>query len=208
MLIERLKNNFKPNEPIFTNEILSLFKDYSRSYVFKLINKAIKNNEILNFSNGVYFIPTKTIVGTSTITTEDVIKKKYITNNKDVYGIYSGLYLQNMFHISTQMPNTIEIVSNNETMRCRNIKFNGRNIILRKSRCTINKTNVNTYILLQLITDYKQKNELNNFTKQTIKKYIKDNNITILDIINLSKEFPAETMKKLIDSGVIYEFTQ
>ena len=45
------------------------------------------------------FISGNSVVIRESITTEDVIKKKYITNNKDVYGIYSGLYLQNMFHI-------------------------------------------------------------------------------------------------------------
>lgn len=208
MFIERLMNEFKYNEPIFTHEILKIFKDYSRSYIFKLINRAVNNNELRFFSSGVYYIPTKTLVGISTITTEDVIKKKYITNNKEVYGIYSGIYLQNMFHITTQMPNTIEIISNNETMRCRKILFNGRNIILRKSRCKIDKTNEKIYILLQLLTDINVNSNLNKYAKDTIKKYIKDNNITILDIINLSKKFPAETMKKLINSGVIYEFTQ
>ena len=208
MFIERLMNEFKYNEPIFTHEILKIFKDYSRSYIFKLINRAVNNNELRFFSSGVYYIPTKTLVGISTITTEDGIKKKYITNNKEVYGIYSGIYLQNMFHITTQMPNTIEIISNNETMRCRKILFNGRNIILRKSRCKIDKTNEKIYILLQLLTDINVNSNLNKYAKDTIKKYIKDNNITILDIINLSKKFPAETMKKLINSGVIYEFTQ
>lgn len=208
MFIERLIKEFQYNEPIFTYEILDLFKEYSRAYIFKLIKKAEINNEIKKFSNGIFYIPIKTKIGISTITAEDVIKKKYITNNKEVYGIYSGLYLQNMFHISTQMPNTIEIISNYETMRCRKISLNGRNIVLRKSRCKIDSTNVKIYILLQLITDTNINSELNTNIKNIITKYIKDNNITLLEIINLSKKFPAETVKKLINSGVIYECTQ
>ena len=117
MFIDRLKTKFNTNEPIFTNEILEMFSEYSKAYVFRLIKKAENEGEIINFAAGVYYIPTKSIIGTSTITVEDVINKKYIGYKDDVYGVYSGLNLQNMFSITTQMPNTIEIVSNNESMR-------------------------------------------------------------------------------------------
>lgn len=42
MLVERLKEKFNTNEPIFTNEILEMFSEYSRAYVFRLIDKAKK----------------------------------------------------------------------------------------------------------------------------------------------------------------------
>ena len=42
MLVERLKTKFNTNEPIFTNEILELFNDYSRAYIFRLIDRAEK----------------------------------------------------------------------------------------------------------------------------------------------------------------------
>ena len=42
MLVEQLKTKFNTNEPIFTNEILAMFSEYSRAYVFRLINKAEK----------------------------------------------------------------------------------------------------------------------------------------------------------------------
>ena len=39
MFIERLIKEFQYNEPIFTYEILDLFKEYSRAYIFKLIKE-------------------------------------------------------------------------------------------------------------------------------------------------------------------------
>ena len=56
MLIERLKTKFNTNEPIFTNEILDLLKEYSRAYVFRLINQAKKEGELLYFEKGIYYI--------------------------------------------------------------------------------------------------------------------------------------------------------
>ena len=40
------------------------------------------------------------------------VNKKYICDKDEVYGIYGGLNLQNMFSTTTQMPNMIEVISN------------------------------------------------------------------------------------------------
>lgn len=208
MLVERLKAKFNPNEPIFTNEILEMLKEYSRAYIFRLIDKAEKNGEIISFDTGVYFIPTKSIIGTSTITAEDVVNKKYICYKDDVYGVYSGLSLQNMFSFTTQMPNTIEIVSNKETMRCRKITIDGRVVILRKSRCKIDRTNVHAYTILQLISELGKDIELDDKTRESISKYMQENEVSNSDLLLLAKRFPAQTTKNLIYSGVLNDFTQ
>ena len=203
MFIETLKKHFKENEPIFTNEILDIFNEYSRGYVFRLIDIYVYQDKLIKFSNGIYYLPKKTIVGTSTITVEDVIKKKYLKYKQDTYGIYSGLSLQNMFSLSTQIPNTIEIVTNKEATRCRKITIDKMNIILRKSRCKINKKNANAYTVLQLFTEIENVNVLDVIAKANIKDFIKNNNISNEDLFSLAAYFPAKTTKNLMCSGVI-----
>ncbi len=208
MLVERLKSKFNVNEPIFTSEILELFKEYSRAYVFRLINNAEKSGELINFDTGVYFLPTKSIIGISTITAEDVVNKKYVGYKGDVYGVYSGLNLQNMFSLTTQMPNTIEIVSNNESMRCRRIIIDGRTIILRKSRCQINKDNAQAYAVLQLLSEMGVDMDMDDRARDSIIRYMKTNSINPSDLVSLAKVFPAQTTKNLMYSGVLNGFTQ
>lgn len=208
MLVERLKKNFNTNEPIFTNEILEMFSEYSRAYIFRLINKAEKKGEIINFDTGVYFIPTKSIIGSSTITAEDVVNKKYVGYKDDVYGVYSGLNLQNMFSLTTQMPNTIEIVSNRESMRCRRIMIDGRTIILRKSRCKIDSSNAHTYTILQLLSEMGMTTAMDDRAKESIIRYMRENKVSNDDLISLAKVFPAQTAKNLMYSGVLYDFAQ
>lgn len=208
MLVERLKEKFNTNEPIFTNEILETFGEYSRAYVFRLIDKAEKNGEIVNFDTGVYFIPTKSIIGISTITAEDVAYKKYVSYKDDVYGVYSGLSLLNMFSVTTQMPNTIEIVSNNESMRCRKIMIDGRTIILRKSRCKIDRTNEPAYTILQLLSDIGKISDIDDRVRESIKRYMKGNGVNNVDLVSLARVFPAQTTKNLMYSGVLNDFTQ
>ncbi len=208
MLIERLKEKFAINSPIFTSEILETFSEYSRAYVFRLIDKAEKNGELICFDTGIYYIPAKTIIGDSTITVEDVVLKKYITFNGDIYGVYSGLNLYNMFSLTTQMPNTIEIITNNESTRCRKINIDGRTIILRKSRCKIDSTNVYAYSILQLISDVDNLKNVDESIRKSIVKYMKVNKVKDYDLISLLKFFPAKTTKKLLCSGVLNGFTQ
>ena len=195
MLVERLKTKFNTNEPIFTNEILEMFSEYSRAYVFRLIDKAEKKGEIINFDTGVYFIPTKSIIGISTITAEDVVNKKYIGYKDDVYGVYSGLNLQNMFSVTTQMPNTIEIVSNNESMRCRRIMIDGRTIILRKSRCKIDRSNAQAYTVLQLLSEMGKTTDMDDRTKESIIMYMIQNRVSNDDLISLARVFPHRQQK-------------
>lgn len=208
MVVERLRTKFNTNEPIFTSEILEMFKEYSRAYVFRLINEAKKSGEIISFDTGVYFLPTKSILGVSTITAEDVVNKKYIAYKDNVYGVYSGLILQNMFSLTTQMPNTIEIVSNNETMRCRRIMIDGRTVILRKSRCKIDRTNAQAYTILQLISEMDKDINMDDRARQSISKYMRDNKVNNSDLISLARYFPAQTTKNLLYSGVLNDFTQ
>ena len=58
MFIDKLTENFNINEPIFTEEILDLFKEYSRAQVFRYIDKAKENKKIALlswlFSQSVY----------------------------------------------------------------------------------------------------------------------------------------------------------
>lgn len=206
MFIDKLQAKYEPNEPIFINEILDEFSEYSRGYVFKLIKKAEEKDELVNFSTGVYFIPTKTILGLSTITTEDVVEKKYISSKDETFGIYSGLQLQNMFNLTTQMPNTIEVVTNNESMRKREIEINGRRVILRKSKVNITKDNVNEYMLLQLMTEAGER--ICEEAKKRIKKYIKDNKVDYKKTVSLAPYFPSKAIKNLIISEVFNDITQ
>lgn len=208
MFIERLKEKFNINEPIFTSEILKMFSEFSRGYIFRLIDNAEKKGEIINFDSGVYYIPRKSMIGISTITAEDVVNKKYISYNGLVYGVYSGLNLQNKFSVTTQMPNVIEIVTNNETMRCREIKIDGRTVIVRKSRCKIDSSNAKAYTVLQLLSEIGRIKDMDDEVKESITKYISDNNVKNADLFSLAKFFPAQTTKNLIYSGVLNDFTQ
>lgn len=203
MFVGEIKKAYGINTPILTNEILDLFKDYTKAYVFRLIKKAEEENNLKTYSRGVYYIPKTTFFGQSTICAEMVVQKKYIEDNKSVYGIYAGLYLLNSFGITTQVPNLVEIVTNNEKTRKRIVVIDNRKFILRKSRCKITKDNYSAYTILQLFNDINENEEIRSSSKKRIKKYMKDNEVTAEKIFQMAQYFPSATLKKLAGSGVL-----
>lgn len=206
MFIERLSEKFNNNEPIFTEEILGLFREYSRAQVFRYIDKAKERKEIVQFTKGVYYIPNVTFWGDlSTITADAVIEKKYLRNAEQTYGVFGGIKLLNNFSVTTQMPAVIEVVTNNETTRCREIAVNGRRFILRKSRCEINKNNYAAYTVLQLFNDFTEQDRLDEASRRRLLEYIKSRKVTQKQLLELSMQFPARATKKLIGSGVLNE---
>jgi hypothetical protein len=95
-LIERLKEKYGCNEPIFTVEILSAWSEYSRPRVFQLLKGATAEGLLVRFAMGIYYIPTMTFLGKpSSLDPQKVIEKQYIESGGEVYGYYSGMTLLN-----------------------------------------------------------------------------------------------------------------
>lgn len=205
MFIERLKEKFNTNEPIFTEEVLELFPDFSRAQVFRFIKKARDNNEIVQYDKGVYYIPRKTFLGYSSISADTVIEKRYLRNKENIYGVYSGIKLFNNFSMTTQMAAVIEIVTNNESAKHREIQIKNRRFILRRSRCKIDKDNAAAYTVLQFFSEFDKKDKLNENAKRRLIEYMRVTGVTKEQLFNLSMQFPSKTVKNLIGSGILNE---
>ena len=121
MLISRLLEKYGEDVPIFTDEILDVMKDYSRPRVYQLIDEAINHEKLIRYDRGVYYIPTDTILGKSSISYDQVVYKKYISNNDDIYGIYGQFFLELKFMYSTQFPMLTEVITNNESRKYREV---------------------------------------------------------------------------------------
>lgn len=101
------------------------------------------------------------------------------------------------------MANTIEIVTNHESMRCREVIIDGRKVVLRKSRCLINKENVKAYTILQFFSEIKSGERLDKRVKNTCIMYMKKNKIKKENLLALAKYFPSRTIKNLLYGGIL-----
>jgi len=204
-LYESLLEKYGYNEPIMTNEIV--YKNYSRPWLFKELNKLCKNGQLIRYDKGIYYIPTKTILGASILNPRKVIEKKYIGNKNNTVGYYSGVTFLNSIGISTQMPNTIEIYTNNETAQVRDVMVGKQKVVLRKARTTITKENVDVLSFLELMNSVSP-TFFDEERRKIICKYIDEKRISRKAITLYAPMFPDKAMRTLVESEVIYSVTQ
>ena len=171
------------------------------------MKKAEQEETLIKFDRGIYYISTETRYGKSLISVEQVIRKKYISDKDNVFGIYGGLQMQQSFMLTYQIPSTIEVVTNNETMWIREMKLKNRNIILRKSRFPITKENVDVYTILELFSNIDMRKYLDDaLVQKEIIGFIKDRGIKCKDVYALAGAFPSKTTRNIMESGIINEF--
>ena len=202
ILIDYLLKKYGTNKPIITEELS--IPEISYDNLRKQLSRYNSQGILEKYSQGVYYIPKETILGRSTLSIDDVINRKYITNDNEIYGFYSGLSFYNKLGISTQVPFVYEIVTNKEKSRVREITLKNQKIILRKPYVKINKNNYLENQFLDFINNANSNDLSDNI--DVLKKYIKDNNLNKNVILDLITYYPSKTSKKLIESRLLYEF--
>lgn len=204
-LYEYLLQQYGTNEPIISADIV--FKNYSRPWVMKQLKSLCEDGKLIRFEKGIYYIPTDTVFGKSILNPRKVIEKKYINDGENTIGYYSGITFQNQLKLTTQMPNVIEIYTNNETTNVRDVMVGKQKVILRKARTTINSTNVAVLSLLEMMNDIIPRS-LDSEKKSRIAEYINNNGITKQEIISYASVFPDKVMRNLIESEAIFSVAQ
>lgn len=193
------------NEPIISKDVS--YKKYSRQWLYKEFNKLCESGKIIKYEKGLYYIPTKTILGNSLLDPKKVIEKKYINSGQEIIGYYSGVTFLNQLRISTQMPNTIEIYTNNESSNVRDVNVGKQKILLRRARTEINKENAAVLSLLELM-NFVPATFFDDERRDKMNLYIVQNNITRKSITKYAPVFPDKAMRTLVESEVIYSVTQ
>lgn len=203
-LLDRLEKEYGKyidNDPIFIEDINKALKEYSKQGVYNLINESIEKGELIKIDRGVYKKNNKDVI----VNPEDIIRRKYISNSKDVYGIYGKLSLESNFLISYQISNTIDVITNNTSSKKRTIKVGYQTVILYKSKCKITNENYPSYTLLELFNNF----DIKKFNKEVIsqiKRYVREKNVTKQNLFDLVKYFPAKALKNMYMSGVMDAF--
>lgn len=200
-LYKYLLQQYGTNEPILSADIA--FKNYSRPWIMKQLKSLCDDGRLIRFEKGVYYIPTNTVFGKSTLNPCKVIEKKYIKNGESSIGYYSGITFQNQLKLTTQMSNVIEIYTNNETANVRGIMVGKQKVMLRKARTTINNSNVAVLSFLEMMNEITPRS-LDSDKKNRIAQYIIANDITQKDIISYASVFPDKVMRNLIESEAIF----
>lgn len=200
-----LVDTFGYNEVILSSEIS--FAEYSTPWIKKAISRLCEEEKLIRFEKGIYYIPTDTILGKSKLDRKKVIIKKYINDGKSNIGYYSGTTFMNMLGLTTQMPNKMEIYTNNEPTRFREVPVGNQNVLVRRSRTKIDNSNVATMSFLELMNST-DASFYDSERKEILLEYVYKNQITRKGITQYAPYFPDKAMRTLIESEIIYDITQ
>lgn len=204
-LYQYLFDTFGTNEPFLTSEIQ--FSDYSKPWLYKELNKLCEEGMLIRYERGIYYIPTQTVFGPSLLDPNKVIIKKYIRQGSDVYGYYSGVTFLNQLRLTTQMPNTVEIYTNNEQSNARDIMVGSQKVLLRRARTTVSKSNAAVLSFLELMNSVPAQ-FFTEERKSIVQRYILENGITRKSVTKYAPLFPDKALRTLVESEVIYSVAQ
>jgi len=201
---EYLKEKFGIDEPIYVEDIR--YGNYSRPWIFKELKKLVDSGELKRFDTGIYYFPVKMFYGDGTLSPRKIVEKRFLTDGDDVYGYVAGLSLLNQTGLSTQVPNLLELVTNNESTRVRDVKVGFQRVRARRSRTVVNKENFLTLQFLDLMNSISPK-FMDESERFMLSKYIKATGVTKDSVSQYAGLYPAKAIKNMIESGAVYELT-
>lgn len=203
MIYNYIKNKYGIGEPIFLSEI----PNKSNAYLRQDVKKLVDSGRLVRVYNGVYYLPYKTMLGTDgKMSIKKYIEKKYLKRGREIIGYYSGLYLANLYGLTTQNPSCYEVCSNEATTKQRKLNIDGINIIVYKPVLDITNENVKILRFLDLILNIDRYNELQtDDLRNQIKSIIQEENIDIDRIEKYLPHYPTKIFKNLYYGGVISE---
>ena len=202
-LISRLKKEFGNGEPIFTKEVVSSWKEYSRPRIFQLLKEFCSDGTMVKYAKGVYYFPELSFWNTPLpLDADKVAEKRYLKADGKVFGYYSGLTLLNMVGLTNQVPNKREIVTENETTRVREIIIGRAEFRIRRSRAKVTEENAP---LLQILDIFSRTDgPLEGYQKDNILSLISGGRIDRKLLLECAEYFPKRALKNLMDSEIGY----
>lgn len=202
---EIVVERFGRGEPILTEDLIALFPDVSEVTVFNAIRRSLAEGALERYQRGVYFVPRENALGRVSLSAVKVVERKWITAGKNVYGYYSGLSLENEIGVSTQVSATLEITTNNERRRVREVRaFGGwKRIVLRAPRVEVTSDNVDALRLLDVFTRIAP-SSLSGYEFGRLKKLARKAGRE--KAFELARFYPAKTSKNLTGGEVLGVF--
>jgi hypothetical protein len=207
LTIEDFREKFEVNQPIFVSDVDEKF-DLSKTTIRKSLSiLAQSSGELRRFSKGIYYLSEPTIVGPTLLNPYQVIERKYLGTKDNPVGVYAGMTNLNRLELSTQIPNTIELITNNQKSYKRLITVRRQNVIVRRSKVTVNKENAKLLEVIEAVSFYSDyKSKIEKARVERLAELIKENDFTRKELDVLLIKYPKRVYKKFIESRLINEF--
>lgn len=200
---EYLISKYSANEPIFISEIE--ISDMNAASVRQQMKKLVTESLVKRFDTGIYYIPGKSMFRSgSTLSVDEVIKKKYLMNENTRCGYISGIQFANQLGLTTQAAGVYEIYTNKATKDYREILLSNHRVILRKPYVKVNDQNAN---ILQFMDLLKEITDISEIEGQELTNaligYMKKREIKFDDMKMFLQYYPERIYKNMYEVGLL-----
>lgn len=198
-----IENNYQLNEPIFLSELnIPGMKAVS---VRQQLKKLTESGRLKRFDTGIYYIPKKSMFRSgSTLSVDEVIRRKYLTDGENCCGYVGGILFANQLGMTTQVPRAYEIYTNKATTEYRETKLANLRVILRKPYCAIDEKNAVMLQFLDLLKEIVDILEVDGeeLTNRLI-SYMKKKSIGFENMRQFLLYYPERIYKNMYEVGLL-----
>ena len=198
-----IENIYRPNEPIFLSELnIPAMKAVSVRQQMKKLTEA---RLLKRFDTGIYYIPKKSMFRSgSTLSVDEVIRKKYLADGENCCGYVGGILFANQLGLTTQVPEVYEIYTNKATTEYRETQLANLRVILRKTYCEIDERNAATLQFLDLLKEIVDISEVDGkeLTNRLI-SYMKKKSIRFENMRQFLPYYPERIYKNMYKVGLL-----
>lgn len=150
MLYNYIKEHYKAAEPNFLSDLLR--EDITKLALKQQVKGICEKGLLQEYDAEVYFIPKKTTLNSTIGPNADMVARyRFISKGDNIDDFYAGNTFANQLGITTQVPQMVEIVSNNANSLDEEVKIGNRRFYIRKPIVQITKENVYVLQLLDLL---------------------------------------------------------
>ena len=204
VLYNYIREHYKEAAPIFFSDLER--EDITRSALNQQLKKLCDKGLLEKYDVGVYFIPKKTLLNSTIGPNADMVARyRFISKGNNIDGFYGGNSFANQIGISTQVPQVVEIVSNNTNSSDREVRIGNRRFYVKKPIVQITKENVYVLQMLELLKnldaylDYSYEEAREKFAE-----YISFHGIKRSDVDMYIRKYPVATFKYYYELGLDY----
>ncbi len=198
-----LQSNYELNEPIFLSELV--VPEMKPVSVRQQLKKLTEDGRIKRFDSGIYYLPQKSIFQSgSTLSTDEVIRRKYLIDSAGRCGYVGGLYFANQLGLTTQVPGVYEVYTNKATTDYRETQLGNLKVILRKPYFEINDGNVLTLQFLDLLKDVADVSEIDGTQlTERLLGYMRKKGILFESMKPFLPYYPERIYKNMYEAGLL-----
>lgn len=202
-IYEFIVNNYNFDMPIFIQDVYTSFPNISENTIRSVFKRLDEKEKIIRIKNGVYALPNQnSIMGKPAVYTSDIIKKKYLGDDKFIIGYKTGLNFANSLGLTTQTASVDSIISNSVSKKKREIWLNNNRVIINAPRFKVSNENYKLLQILDLLNEFESFSELDlKAASKNLLRYISDLRLDEEKVEKIVSFYPLEAQVRFYKIG-------